>query len=127
MCIGYVRVIVVGIENKGGKRIMKKILLILIFLLIPILAFGIQYESITVTDTAIGFTTAKIANNNSRAVCTAETAQMRFRIDGINPTSTEGHLFEVGQVLEIFNNVDIVKFRAIRTGATSGVLKCTYY
>lgn len=110
---------------------MRKIILILmILLLIPAsvcFAERPQYESITVANTAIGFTSAKIADIKSRIVCTLETAQIRFRVDSVDPTSTEGHLLEIGQNIELFNTTDFARFRAIRTGATSGVLKCTYW
>lgn len=108
---------------------MKKIFLILAMILImtlPVLA-GTSYESITVADTAIGLTTTKITDYTTLVICTLETAQIRFRVDGTNPISTEGHILDVGKTLELPVIDDIKKFKAIRTGASSGVLKCTYY
>ncbi|MEE9354192.1 MAG: hypothetical protein V3U75_01245 [Methylococcaceae bacterium] len=89
-----------------------------------------DYESITVADTAIGFTAAKLKPSSTdtpkAAICTLETGQIRFRTDGSDPTSAEGHLLKIGQQL-IVESFDSMKgFRAIRTGATSGVLKVTY-
>lgn len=88
------------------------------------------YESITVGASAIGFTEAKIIANTEgftigSVFCTLETAQIRFRLDGTDPTSSEGHLLEPGQSLTIEYN-DVVNFRSIRTGGTSGVLKASF-
>lgn len=90
-----------------------------------------DYEAITVADTSVGFTAATITPGGTarpahRAHVTAETAQMRYRYDGTAPTATEGHLLEVGDVLTIegINNVSNARF--IRTGATSGTIRCTF-
>ena len=85
----------------------------------------IAYETITVADTAIGFTTATYDNANT-AFMTLETAQIRFRVDGTNPISTEGHILDIGQTLEIEGKDNLTNFKAIRTGAVSGVLKISY-
>ena len=89
-------------------------------------------ESITVADTAIGFTVAKIDLSTSlygrsvqRVLVTVEVAPIRFKIDGTAPTSTVGHLLDVGDVF-ICDGADVRKFLAIRTGSTSGVMQCTY-
>lgn len=88
------------------------------------------YESVTVAAAAVGLTSATFqpggATPARRAVLTLETAQIRYRYDGINPTATEGHLLEVGDVLTLSGIPNLLQFRAIRTGATSGTLKVTY-
>jgi hypothetical protein len=61
-----------------------------------------------------------------RAVMTLETAQVRYRYDGTNPTSSEGHLLEIGETLVLEGAANIDKFKAIRTGSTDGTLKVTY-
>lgn len=93
-------------------------------------------EVITVADTAIGFTASIYQQNAVNMVtCSAETAQMRFRVDGTDPSSTVGHLLEVGQWICIGNCTglagspafqQIASFKAIRTGGSSGTLFCTY-
>ena len=84
------------------------------------------YESITVADTAIGFTASIYQNNYVQSVtCTLETASIRFRLDGTDPTSAEGHLVPAGQSIKI-TGASIAKFKAIRTGAVSGVLRCSF-
>ena len=84
-----------------------------------------DYESVTVADTAIGFT-ALTYGTNTHALITAETAQMRYRADGTNPTAAEGHILNPGDVVTLTSLADITAFRAIRTGAVSGVLKVTF-
>jgi len=83
------------------------------------------YESITVTNTAIGFITSN-ALNCKVVFMTVEQAQLRFRMDGTDPTSTEGHILDVGDSFTISAINSIRLFKAIRTGSTSAVLKVTY-
>lgn len=114
-------------ENK-----MKKVLLLLLFLAFtsPAVA-AVNYESITVADSAIGLTASiitgitDITKTVKSVVCRLETAEIRFRVDGSDPTNTEGVLLEVGEIVTLEGN-DITQFKAIRTGGSSGVLKCTY-
>lgn len=86
------------------------------------------YESLTVANAAAGigptWAKSKVAY---KAFMTAETAEMRFRFDGTAPTSTEGHIIDDGDTLELYGNKNIVNFLAIRTGDNSGALKITYY
>ena len=91
----------------------------------------VTYESVTVATTALGITAA-IRNPAGRPPQTAcqmrlETAQVRFRWDGTDPTSTEGQLLDVGDLLTVRGAAFMAAFRAIRTGGTSGVLKIHCY
>ena len=83
------------------------------------------FESITVATTAIGLTSATY-DDSVKAEMTLETAQIRIRKDGINPTSSEGHLVEVGDIIVLNSAADLATFKAIRTGTVSGVLKVSY-
>jgi len=85
-----------------------------------------DYESITVSNTAIGLTSATYLDA-TRAEMTLETAQIRFRVDGTDPTSSEGHPVYVGDLIILNSAAQIAAFKAIRTGSTSGVLKVTYF
>lgn len=85
-----------------------------------------DFESVTVAGSAIGTTAAK-ASVAHKIFVTAETAEMRFRFDGDDPASDEGHVIDAGDTLELYGNRNIVNFLAIKTGGTSGVLKITYY
>lgn len=92
----------------------------------------VAFEQITVANTAIGFTAATIDQGGghpqvSIASCRLETAQVRFTVDGTTPTSTVGTLLEIGDWLTLTSPDLVRNFRAIRTGATSGQLNCTYY
>ena len=85
------------------------------------------HESVTIADTAGGVAlTAGTYGTNIYALITAETAQMRFTVDGTAPTTTVGHLLNHGDTLELDSLADITAFRAIRTGSVSGVIKVTY-
>ncbi len=82
-----------------------------------------DYESLTVDDTAGGFT---YSGSAIKAIITCEDAQVRFRTDGTSPTASEGHILNEEDTLILDSNEDILAFEAIRTGATSGVLKATF-
>lgn len=86
-----------------------------------------EYEAITVDNTAGGkaCTTAKVGKS-TKAFITVETAQIRFTIDGTAPTTTAGHLADDGDTIVLDSAEDIAAFRAIRTGAVSATLHCTY-
>lgn len=95
------------------------------------LAAANAFEQITVTNAAIGFTSTVITPTTGSAMifaaCRAETAEMRYRYDGTDPTTTVGTLLEPGDVLYLNGHDNLRLFRAIRTGSTSGVLSCNYY
>jgi len=84
----------------------------------------IGYESLTVG--AASTPLASVPASADHAVCTNETGQIRFRIDGVAPTAAEGHLLEVGGTLNLEGKGELANFRGIRTGGTSGVLKVSY-
>lgn len=91
---------------------------------------AVSHESITVAGTALGFTAANLTRTGGQvvgALVSAETAQMRYCVDGTTATSTVGHLLEAGDVIEVFGANNLAKFSAIRTGGTSGTLKVTYF
>lgn len=83
------------------------------------------YEPITVADSAIGLTPGTYGNA-TKAEMTLETAQIRVRKDGSDPTASVGHLIEVGDLIVLNSASDISNFKAIRTGSTSGELTVTY-
>lgn len=93
----------------------------------------INFEQVTVANSSIGFTATKVEPNGTGgtpqatiASCRLETAEIRYQIDGTAPTTTVGTLLEIGDILTVTGHDSIMRFRAIRTGATSGVLSCTY-
>lgn len=92
---------------------------------------AVDYESVTVAAVAIGLTDAKIKPaaglQRIRALITVETAQIRYRYDGEDPTASEGHLAEIAASITIHGARNLENFRAIRTGGTSGTLRVTYH
>ena len=91
----------------------------------------LNYEQLTVAASSVGITATKIQPNGQGTnplatvgACKLTTAQIRYRIDGPAPTSSTGVVVEIGDTIEL-NGTDVLqKFRAIRTGSTSGVLEC---
>jgi hypothetical protein len=90
-----------------------------------------DYESITV-NTAIGFTAAKISRAISGSgrqadyvMVTVETDQIRYRLDGVAPTSSEGHLVAAGDGFEINGALFISNFLAIKV-TNNATIRCTY-
>ena len=91
----------------------------------------VAYASITVADSATRLTLGNVRGNSGqfaaeKVILTVETASIRWRDDGTDPTSTEGHLATVGTVLTLPNRNRIDAFRAIRTSATSATLRVSY-
>ena len=88
-------------------------------------------EAVTVDATAGGVKLTEslyITNPPGRAaILTVETAQIRYLSDGTAPTSTTGHQVSPTQIITLRNPSELSKFRAIRTGATSGVVRVTFY
>jgi hypothetical protein len=115
------------------KRLFSPLAVVLLCVSVLSAATYVKYESITVAATAIGFTAANINNTDgthqaaTQAVCRLETAQIRWMVDGTTTvTATTGTLLEIGDSIYLTDNDVLNRFRAIRTGSTSGALKCTY-
>lgn len=97
----------------------------------PTDAFG--FEALAVTGTAGGFTAATYdpvgATSNPPAISAqvqCQVAQVRYRVDGTDPTAAIGILLEVGDEIVIWGTQDIKAFSAIRTGGTSATLATTF-
>lgn len=89
------------------------------------------YESITVGNAAVGFTNSLYLPTDKKIVanvveCRLESANIRYRLDGTNPTSTEGILLQAGEILILKGNNNITRFRAVKTGGVSGTIKVHY-
>ena len=89
-----------------------------------------DYEAITV-NTATGFTAAKLAPQGLAgrmvewAMLTVETDQIRYRIDGGVPSSSVGHLMNVGDPLVLVGVVAIQNFQAIKV-TNNATIQVTY-
>jgi len=86
---------------------------------------ALGYESVTVSTTAIGFTAATYKDADV-AIITVEDANVRFRIDGTAPTTTEGHIAYEQDVVMLRNQADIANFQAIRDDAVDAILKVSF-
>lgn len=92
--------------------------------------YTLDYGSYTITGTAgtlLSFAdTGMPSTIPTGAQCFVgrlETADIRMRFDGTAPTSTEGQLVQVGDILYIPASHLLTASSFIRTTATSGVLK----
>lgn len=83
------------------------------------------FETLTVAGTSVGFT-AGTAKDYTYALVTAEVAQVRYRLDGTDPTASVGHILDVGGILTLDSSEQVVGFRAIRTGGVSGSLSVSF-
>ena len=56
-----------------------------------------------------------------------EKSSVRYITDKDQTVSaTKGHLVQIGSVIEVWGNTDLVNFRSHRTGATSGEAEVSY-
>lgn len=123
---------------------MKKLLFGVLFLFLASVSYaGIESvspsmagsgETLTIADTAVGFTAGNISVVSSdgtvkagRAVFVLEGGDCRFTVDGTTPSTTVGTLVKAGSSVEITGVTNIANFRAIRTGSTSGTAYVSYY
>lgn len=88
-----------------------------------------NFEQITVSTTVVSLTTTKYLTDGEyakRAIITVEDAQIRYRTDGGNPSSSVGHILNRNDVLTILGTSNIKNFKAIKTGVTDGKISVSY-
>lgn len=92
------------------------------------------YESITVSTSAVGLTASKIVPTSGplrpafEAFLTLEpTNGIRYRLDGTDPTDTEGHPLAGGGTVTITGTNNLKNFRMIRSGGADATVKVTYF
>jgi len=85
----------------------------------------VGYETLTITNAAA--VTLTVPNGTLRALITAEGSggPMRFRMDGTNPTTAEGHELNGGDSLSLGSRAT-GQFAVIAQTAVNGVLKVSY-
>lgn len=102
-----------------------------------------NYEKLTVSSAAIGFTATKYEHFNdelavgaanalvdarSAYVTVEATNGLRYTLDGTTPIGgTTGHLAAGGSTFIITGHVNIEKFRAIRDSGVDAVIHVTYF
>lgn len=85
------------------------------------------FEKITVGSTPAGLTQANLKTDGQIIVfITCEQASIRFRVDGADPTSTDGHILSAGNTLTLETYEVASKFKAISLG-TQSILQVTYF
>jgi hypothetical protein len=96
------------------------------------------FEQVTVAAASIPLTAAtynptpatNTPNLNTRAelaTISCETAQIRYRDDGVAPTAAVGSLMNIGDYITIYGFQNIVNFAMIRTGGVSALCSIHYY
>ena len=90
----------------------------------PIVAWS-AFETLTVSSTALPLTEA-LAENASFVTVTVESQAVRFRLDGVAPTATVGHVLTAGDSLELVGFWEIDQFRVIRRDASDATLSVSY-
>lgn len=106
---------------------MKRFICLALILAFAAVAYADSYEAVTVANAAIGLTSATYARARS-AMCRLETAPIRYTTDGATtPTTTVGIVVNPMEWIVLGSPGEIKNFKAIRTGDTSGSLKCFYF
>ena len=85
-----------------------------------------DFEGPLTIDATVGGVALTPSGSQEFATITVETALIRWTRDTTAPTTTVGHLAGPGDVIVLDSNEDIVAFRAIRVGSTSGTLQTSY-
>ena len=86
----------------------------------------IGYEQITVAATALPLTAAQLLKRPTRAAIDIETAQIRWRADGIAPTTTVGGSVLAGGIITVTGS-DLQVFQMIRATSTSATANVSYF
>lgn len=94
-----------------------------------LVAIGAEKITIDATAGGVGLTVSKITPKVIRALVKVETAEIRIQTSSetITAGGSEGSpIRSVGESFYIYGEPDLLSFRAIRTGGTSGVLQVIY-
>lgn len=87
----------------------------------------LRYEAVTVSSTAASLTTTKSGGlEPGAALITVEGAPIRFRVDGTDPTASQGHRAQADDVIELHSADEVRKFRAIRE-SSDATLRVTQF
>ena len=90
-----------------------------------------DFESVTVTDPVGGLTITKLRPDSKAppisALLTLESAAIRYRLDGVDPTTSEGHVMASGDAPVLVGINALRNFKAIKDTGVDGTLKVTYF
>ena len=91
---------------------------------------AIGFEEVIVDSAAVSLNPAIYNPVNgapaAKAFIMAEGGDMRYRVDGQNPTASTGHLLMDSDFLDLENIYLVRKFRAIKASGLAGKLSVTY-
>ena len=85
---------------------------------------NIGYEKLAVADSSVGL--ASVPSMATRAYIQCDTAAVRFRYDGTNPTTAEGTLIAADGSITLRGEDILDSVRFIRTTSTSASFKVAY-
>jgi acyl-coenzyme A thioesterase PaaI-like protein len=81
------------------------------------------YQALTIADTAVGLAAATTDPTGHQqmqyGLGRLETADVRYRMDGTAPTSTEGVLLATGSLIELNGHDALKRIKFIRTGSSA--------
>jgi len=87
------------------------------------------FETVVVTNASKALTAATYAytgKKDTKALISVETDQVRYRLDGGDPTVAIGHILNPMDTLVLENSDQLKNFRAIRV-TTDSTLQVTYF
>ncbi len=80
------------------------------------------FETLSVAGTSVGITATLIDSTECYAFLgPVEAGDIRYRVDGGDPTATVGHLLPVGATKVLEEQDSLLNFRAIRVSGTASV------
>lgn len=82
-------------------------------------------ETLTVSNSSVGFTAATIARND-HALITCEDATVRYWLNGDAPSATVGHILEEGAALLIHRRVTLHNVRFFRRDGIDATLQASF-
>ena len=94
-----------------------------------------DYEVVTVGTVVIGLSLSKIkpasgpyARMSARAaMISSENGDLRFRIDGGQPTAGDGHYLVDSDTLVLSGTQALQQFKAVKAGDTNSTLRVTFF
>jgi hypothetical protein len=91
---------------------------------------GFGYESLTVSTAAVGPTVSVYAPTGEdpaeAVLISVESNGIRFRYDGGEPTSSEGHALAAGTTYLLAGVTNVAQLRLIRSGGADATVHLTY-
>jgi len=94
-----------------------------------------DYEVLTVSTAVLGLSQSKVNPDSGpyarmaarAAMISSANGDLRFRIDGGQPTAADGHYLVNGDTLVLSGTQAMQQFQAIRTGDVNATLRVTYF